>query len=42
MQEEKFVLKEPSSKEPTLIYLLFRFNKQKLKYSTSEKIPAKL
>ncbi len=42
MQEAKFVLKEPSSKEPTLIYLLFRFNNQKLKYSTSEKIIPKL
>lgn len=42
MQEAKFVLKEPSSKESTLIYLLFRFNNQKLKYSTSEKIIPKL
>ena len=38
MQEAKFVLKEPLNKEPTLIYLLYRFNKQKLKYSISEKI----
>jgi integrase len=42
MQEAKFVLKEPQSKESTLIYLLFRFNNQKLKYSTSEKIIPKL
>jgi integrase len=41
MQEATFVLKEPLSKEPTLIYLFFRFNKQRLKYSTSEKIAPK-
>ncbi len=38
MAEVKFVLKEPKSKEATLIYLLFRFNNQKVKYSITEKI----
>ncbi|HEY6082381.1 MAG TPA: site-specific integrase, partial [Chitinophagaceae bacterium] len=38
MAEVHFVLKEPQSKEPTLIYLLYRFNNQKLKYSTGQKI----
>ena len=38
MPDATFVLKEPNSKEPTLIYLFFRFNNQRLKYSTSEKI----
>jgi integrase len=38
MPDATFVLKEPTSKKPTLIYLLFRFNNQRLKYSTSEKI----
>lgn len=42
MQEAKFYLKEPLSKEPTLIYLFYVFNKQKLKYSISEKIHPKL
>jgi integrase len=41
MAEVKFVLKEPKSKEPTLIYLLLRFNNQRTKYSTSEKIKPK-
>ncbi|MDN3654368.1 phage integrase SAM-like domain-containing protein [Ferruginibacter paludis] len=41
MPDATFVLKEPNSSEPTLIYLFFRFNKQKLKYSTSEKIKPK-
>ncbi|MDP4285553.1 MAG: site-specific integrase [Bacteroidota bacterium] len=41
MPDAKFVLKEPSSKEETLIYLFFRFNNQRLKYSTSEKIKPK-
>ncbi len=41
MQKAKFVLKEPLSKDETLIYLLFRFNNQKVKYSTSEKIHPK-
>jgi integrase len=38
MPDAKFVLKEPTSKEPTLIYLLFRFDSQVVKYSTGEKI----
>lgn len=38
MQEAKFVLKEPLGKNSTLIYLIFRFNNQKLKYSIGEKI----
>jgi integrase len=38
MATTTFVLKEPTSKEPTLIYLIFRFEKQKLKYSTGQKI----
>lgn len=42
MPDATFVLKEPTSKEPTLIYLFFRFNNQKLKYSTGEKIHPKL
>ena len=41
MPEATFVLKEPSSKEPTLIYLFYCFNKQRLKYSTGEKIKPK-
>jgi integrase len=42
MAEATFVLKEPKSKEETLIYLIYRFNNQKLKYSTSEKVNPKL
>ncbi|MDQ2718778.1 MAG: site-specific integrase [Bacteroidota bacterium] len=38
MADVKFVLKEPNSKEKTLIYLLFRFNNQRIKYSIGEKI----
>lgn len=41
MPEATFVLKEPLSKEPTLIYLMFRYNNQKLKYSFGEKIAPK-
>ena len=41
MAEATFVLKEPNSKEPTLIYLFYYFNNQHLKYSTSEKIKPK-
>lgn len=41
MAEATFVLKEPNGKEATLIYLLFRFNNEKIKYSTSEKIAPK-
>lgn len=41
MPDATFALKEPASKEPTLIYLFFCFNNQRLKYSTSEKIHPK-
>lgn len=41
MPSASFVLKEPTSKEETLIYLLYRFNKCKLKYSTGQKIKPK-
>ncbi|HWB26996.1 MAG TPA: site-specific integrase [Chitinophagaceae bacterium] len=38
MPEATFVLKEPKSNEPTLVYLFFRFSGQKLKFSTGQKI----
>lgn len=38
MPQVTFVLKEPTVKDETLIYLLFRFNSTKLKYSTGQKI----
>ncbi|MEO8759746.1 MAG: phage integrase SAM-like domain-containing protein [Bacteroidia bacterium] len=38
MASATFVLKEPKSKDNTLVYLLFRYQGQKLKYSTGEKI----
>ncbi len=41
MPTSTFVLKEPTSTEPTLVYLLFRFNNIKLKYSTGQKIHPK-
>lgn len=41
MAEAKFVLKEPNSKSSTLVYLIFRFDSQRLKYSTGEKIMPK-
>jgi integrase len=41
MPEAKFVLKEPNCNEPTLVYLFLRFNGQKLKYSTGQKIHPK-
>lgn len=41
MASTTFVLKEPRSLEPTLVYLLFRFNGAKLKYSTGQKITPK-
>ena len=41
MAEATFILKEPTSKEATLIYLFYCFNKQRLKYSTGEKIKPK-
>ncbi len=41
MPDATFVLKEPTSKDPTLIYLFYYFNNQHLKYSTGEKIKPK-
>jgi hypothetical protein len=41
MPQATFVLKEPTSKEETLVYLLYRFNGSKLKYSTGQKINPK-
>lgn len=41
MGEVKFVLKEPTIKDATLVYLFFRFNNQTLKYSTGIKIKPK-
>lgn len=41
MPQATFVLKEPNSKKETLIYLLYRFNGAKLKYSTAQKINPK-
>ena len=38
MPQSRFVLKEPNSKNETLVYLLYRFNNTKLKYSTGQKI----
>lgn len=42
MASIRFVLKEPTSSKETLVYLLFSFNNQRLKLSTSEKILPKL
>jgi site-specific recombinase XerD len=41
MPNTTFVLKQPNGSEETLIYLIFRFNTQKLKYSTGQKIAPK-
>src|SRR5687767_512388 len=41
MPNATFVLKEPSGKNKTLVYLLYRYNGQKLKYSTGQKIVPK-
>lgn len=41
MPQATFVLKEPTSKDETLVYLLFRFNGSKLKFSTGQKINPK-
>lgn len=38
MPEAKFILKEPKSDKPTLVYLFYNFNNERLKYSTGEKI----
>lgn len=41
MAKPKFVLKEPTAKEPTLIYMFFRFDGNVLKYSTRIKVNPK-
>ncbi|TNJ47125.1 site-specific integrase [Tamlana fucoidanivorans] len=41
MGKAKFILKEPTSKTDTLIYLIFRYQYQRFKYSTGEKINPK-
>lgn len=41
MPNVKFLLKKPNSKDETLIFLHFRFDKKKLVYSTGEKIKPK-
>lgn len=41
MAVAKFYLKEPQSKEETLIYLFFSYSNKRLKYSTGEKIKPK-
>ena len=38
MPQATFVLKEPNASGETLVYLLYRFNGSKLKYSTGQKI----
>lgn len=38
MATARFILKEPNSKEETLIFLLFSFDNYRLKYSTGERI----
>ena len=38
MPEVNFFLKQPKSKEESLIYLFLSYNNQRLKYSTGEKI----
>lgn len=41
MASSTFVLKNPSGIDPTLVYLIFRYNTVKLKYSTGLKIKPK-
>lgn len=41
MASATFILKEPTSKEPTLLYLVFRYGGEKFKYSTGQKINPK-
>jgi hypothetical protein len=41
MPQATFVLKEPNSKELTLVYLLYRYSGSKLKYFTGWKINPK-
>lgn len=38
MPEARFVLKEPTATTPTLIYLMYRFNSRRLKYSIGYKV----
>lgn len=38
LNDVKFVLKDPSSTLPTLVYMIYRFGGQRLKYSTGEKV----
>lgn len=38
MPQAKFLLKEPKSETPTLVYLFYNFDYDRLKYSTGEKI----
>ena len=37
----KFIIKEPTSKTDTLVYLIFRYQYRRFKYSTGEKIKPK-
>jgi hypothetical protein len=41
MPQVTFVLKEPTSKEETLVYFLYHFNGSKLKFPTGQKINPK-
>lgn len=41
MSKAKFILKEPTAKTETLIYLLYNYNYKRFKYSTGEKIVPK-
>ena len=41
MAKVKFILKEPSSKNDTLIYLFYNYQYKRFKYSTGEKINPK-
>ena len=41
MPQAKFILKEPSSKNETLIYLIYNYQYKRFKYSTGEKINPK-
>ena len=41
MSKAKFILKEPNSKEETLIYLVYNYQYKRFKYSTGEKINPK-
>ncbi|WP_274474211.1 site-specific integrase [Mangrovimonas aestuarii] len=41
MSKAKFILKEPNSKEETLVYLVYNYQYKRFKYSTREKINPK-